>query len=412
MEDNESMDEKDLAKEEKREFEEKVLEAIEGLKDGHTTISTEGLEVTKYGKQGIMRMRNITIAIIDKDGHFTYNKENFAKLKETLKEEGVTLEEIGLPNLENAIDQEEQEKKEQDEKQDKQDRSENTENEDEKENKDSEKEEKDDVEDQKDEIADELGVDAKKIYPIRKDSQFYENHLGMFPGKNLFFYEDKEGKICVGTLDEKGKPIRDDVNFTNSEVAQMRPIIRMGDGREDVKKEIPLQTIGINNPARGDGDKDVQDRYIAVFKDENGYLEFEEVEQPRKEGDQPISERIEIGGRDRNTEAANELSENSTSNLTPSEKVKNYEDVQKSSKGEDGVQLDEVVNGIDIKQIREDLTRTYGPMPEERLKNMTESVIKDLEDGIHYDTAIASVGIEERDEGGRTPGEPKDKRRE
>ena len=109
---------KDLALKEKQEFEEQILEAIKDLKTGETTISEEGIEVTNYGGQATIKLKDITFGIIDKEGNFTYNKENFVQIKKVLEQEGLTLEELGLPDIEQWIDEEEKqiEENERDEK--------------------------------------------------------------------------------------------------------------------------------------------------------------------------------------------------------------------------------------------------------------------------------------------------------
>ena len=53
MAENDSMEGKDLAEEEKKMFEERVQEAMEKLKVGHTKISIEGIELTNYGGRSI-----------------------------------------------------------------------------------------------------------------------------------------------------------------------------------------------------------------------------------------------------------------------------------------------------------------------------------------------------------------------
>ena len=116
MEENEGMEGKDLALKEKHEFEAKVIAAIQNLKEGETTFSLEGIEVTNYGKQYTIKLKGITFGIINKEGIFTYNKENFIELKQKLEEEGIALEDLGLPDLEQSIDLEEKEKKEENEK--------------------------------------------------------------------------------------------------------------------------------------------------------------------------------------------------------------------------------------------------------------------------------------------------------
>lgn len=403
MAENEGREGKDLALDQKKEFEKRILEAIEDLKTGQTTVSTEGIEVTNYGEQYTIKLKGITFGIIDKEGKFTYNRENFKEVKEALKEDGLTLEDLGLPNLEQSIDQE----KEPDEKEPEHNKDEEKENPEPE--KDDEEQEKD-IEKDKEEIAEELGIEPKKIYPIREDSAFYKNHPGMFPGKDLFFFEDKQGNIKVGTKDENGRAIEDTVHFSSKQIGQMEQVIRLGDGREDVRKDIPLQTIAIENPAKGTVDKDVRDRYIAVFRGNGGYLEFEEVEQSREKGKPAVSERIEVSGREYNTHEMNERTENRRGGQTPGETVENYESLEESSKADDGIQPNEVDKETFKKQIAQDLTKTYGPMPADRLEAMTEDVMERIKAGEKRDEAIARVGIEERETGGRTQGEPRDNR--
>lgn len=109
MEENEAMEGKDLALDERQEFEGKILEAIKELKKGETTISVEGIEITNYGEQYTINLKGITFGLIDKEGNFSYNKQNFAEIKKSLEEEGLTLEELGLPDIEQWIDEEQQE---------------------------------------------------------------------------------------------------------------------------------------------------------------------------------------------------------------------------------------------------------------------------------------------------------------
>lgn len=394
MDENEEM-EKDLAKD--RKFEAVILENIKDLEKGQTTISTEGFEVTNFGEQYTIKYKGITFGIIEKNGEFTYNKDNLRKVIEVLKKEGKDLDDLGLPELEQSIDQE------------KESQPENSNDEEEQITEEQEKEDEEEteknIEEDKEKIADELGIDVKKIYPIREDSAFYKNHPGMFPNKDLFFFEDNQGKIKVGTRDEKGKPIEDTVHFSTKEVGQMEPVIRLGDGRKDSRKEIPLQTITIKNPAKENGEEDVQDRYIAVFRGNGGYLEFEEVEQSRETG-KAVAERIEVSGREYNTKDMNERTNNRSGGQTPGETSKNYESIENSLRGNNGVQPEETETKTYIEQIKQDIIRQYGPKDEKTLEEMANGVMERIEEyGEKRDEAIARVGIQERDKDGRSRGE-------
>lgn len=146
MAENEGMEGKDLAIKEKKEFEQKVLEAIKDLKEGETTISIEGLEVTNCKDNYTIKLKGITFGIIDRNGNFTYNRENFREVKKALEEEGMTLEDLGLPDVEEWIDKQ-QEKDKQEEQLGEKERDEedlSEEMEEEEEEKEEKKKEKDD----------------------------------------------------------------------------------------------------------------------------------------------------------------------------------------------------------------------------------------------------------------------------
>lgn len=402
MDENEGM-EQDLAKD--RRFEAIILEVIKNLKKGQTTISTEGFEVTNYdGELYTIEYEGITFGTITKNGEFKYIKENFKKVIEILQEEGKDLDDLGLPELEQSIDQEKEPQPE--------NSHEGEEETTEEQEKEDEEEPEKNIEEDREQIAEELGIDEKNIYPIREDSVFYKNHPGMFPGKDLFFFEDNQGNFKVGTRDEKGKPIEDTVHFSTKEIGQMESVIILGDGREDSRKEIPLQTIEIKNPAKGNGEEDIQDKYFAVIIGEGGYPEFHEVEQSRETG-KLVAERIEVSGREYNTKDMNERTNNRSGGQTPGETSRNYESIEESSRGDNGIQPDEIDTKTYIKQIKQDIIKQYGPMDEKTLEEMTNGVMKRIKEyGEKRDEAIARVGIKERDKDGRTIGEtPTDPRR-
>lgn len=393
-------EERNLATDKKQEFEARILEEIKDLKTGENTTSIEGIEVTNTGAGYTINYKGIIFGLIDKEGKFQYNSSKFKEVKAKLEEEGKTLEDIGLPELDQSIDQEkEPESEEQEEKDPKVEEGE-------KEQKDDEEEPKEDIEKDKERIAKELEIDPKKVFPIRQDSSFYEKHLGMFGGRNLFFYEDKYGKIKVGTLDENGKPIEDTEHFSSVDVGQMAQVIRLGDGRENVRREIPIQMIGIKNPAKQNGQEDVQDRYLAVYIGKTGELEFEEVEQSRKTGEL-VSTRIEIAERDYNTKAMQERIQGRADRQTPGQTAEQVKAVEERECSDKDISTDEVHadNDTFYMQLQEDITKTYGPMPKDKLNEMTKNAMELIKKGADRDKAIAKVGITEREQGGRARGE-------
>lgn len=87
---NESNDGQDLALNLKKEFEKKIKEVMEKLKEGETTISQEGIQLTLTKGQYIMSVHGIPVAIIAKTGKdsydFNYNLNNIKELEELLKQ--------------------------------------------------------------------------------------------------------------------------------------------------------------------------------------------------------------------------------------------------------------------------------------------------------------------------------------
>lgn len=252
MAENDAMEGKDLAVKEKKEFEERVLEAIQDLKEGQTTISTEGLEVTNNKDNYIIKLRGIPFGLISKDGKFMYNKENFKQVKKALGEEGITLEDLGLPDVEEWIDREEKQKKDQEigeSEKDEKDLSDDMEEKDKEESKPKGEEKTEDK--AKDEIARRYRVSPNQVVHIStgtrskrvtdKDhfsgiAKWAEKYDDIFilPGEDEYSWEtigvDKEGKEeVINNRQQEGKnpdvTIKmENQNSSNEEIEEVRPL--------------------------------------------------------------------------------------------------------------------------------------------------------------------------------------------
>ena len=216
MAENESMEEKDLAKDEKKEFKDELLEQIAKLKNGESSMIIGELEATKLADQTILKVRGKAIAIA-RGETIEYNVTNFEKLKEELAEEGQTLEDLGLPDLQTEIDKIQKQNSEKEKEQEENDDNEENDGEEiPEEEKDDEKPElqEDDKEKQdekKEEIAKKYNVDARHVIHIAKDEKITENEkfqglvdwmqeydeVYFIPGDDLFTYKaigEKDGK--------------------------------------------------------------------------------------------------------------------------------------------------------------------------------------------------------------------------
>lgn len=425
MEENEEMEGKDLALDEKEEFQRRILEAIKDLKTGQTTISIEGIEVTNYGKQYTIRLKGITFGMIDSKGNFQYSRENLNKLKEILKEEGQSLEDLGLPDLEEAIDLEEKAKLE---KQDEEElnQEDNGEKKEESE-KDDEKPKLEDkeVDEKKEEIARKYNVNANNVVHFAKDEKITEheriheltNWIGdredvyIIPGEDEYTYK------FVG---EKEGELEEIETVANKAIEGKAPdvTIKRVDG-EKITEISPLAMYEIDSQTA-----------IAMVKDEHGQTEALYCRQ--EGGDEKAywgSVIPEASGKNvlqQGPETREFMDHRYNSGLDLEkrgdslERQKSLEERGLPSKQE-GVQVDEI-NGSNnqnragnIEDIVEDLMRKDGivdklTVPPGYYECKAEKVLKLMEEDkeIIYENAVEQVEQEgQREEGGRTPGEAK-----
>lgn len=210
MAENEGMEGKNLAKAKKKEFKENVLEQVKKLKSGESKTIIGEMEATKIGDQVILKVRGKSIAIVTgKD--IEYNLPNFEELKKQLEEDGQTLDDLGLPDLQTEIDKIQKQTSKQEEKDDEQPKTEDDEQ--------GEQEQGDDEPDledesgdlQKEEVAREYNVKSNQVIHISKDekvtaderfqglaiwAQEYDN-IYVIPGQDYYSYKfigEKDGQ--------------------------------------------------------------------------------------------------------------------------------------------------------------------------------------------------------------------------
>lgn len=433
MAENESMEGKDLASEQKREFEEKLLEQIEELKEGETTTSIEGIEVTKIKGGYTVKLRGVDFAIISEEGEFSYNRANLKEIKQTLQDEGLTFDDLGLPDLEQAIDQEEQEKKQQQRDEEENENTQGGENGEETEEEKSD--EKPDLENEGDdlekkEIAEEYNVEVSQVIHFAKDERVTENER--FDGLVRWASE------------------YDDVYAIRGENEYSYRFIGSKEGKKEEIETAQDDKIGGQNPdvtiKRIDGEKitevkpfavyKIDDRsVIAIVKDDYGQPEALYCRQqggdkkqywgsviPEASGKNVIQQSPEVRGMiDYRYNSNNDLSEKADALA----RQKDLEQRGMPSKAQ-GVQVKEIEgsNGqnrsINIEDIAEDLMKKDGifdraTVPPGFYENKAQKVLKIMEEDekISYDEAVEIVEEQaEREEGGRTPGEGRNRRGE
>lgn len=432
MAENESMEGKDLATEEKKEFKEQILEQIENLKNGESKMIVGEMEATKIGDQAILKVRGKSIAIV-REKQIEYNLANFEALKKELEEEGKTLDDLGLPDLQEEIDKIQKQNSEKVEEQQTQEeqKEQEDEGEDIEEEKDDEKpelEEDKDKDEQKEEIAKQYNVDAKDVIHISKDEKITENErfqglvkwagdrddVYVIPGEDPYTYKfigDKDGEL---EEIEAGK---------NKAIGGKSPdvTVKRVDG-EQITEVRPLAMYEVDSQTS-----------IAIVKNEYG--EPEALYCRQEGGNEKAywgSVIPEASGKNvlqQSPETRDFMDHKYNSGLDLEEKtfaLTRQEDLEKRgvpSKAE-GVQVNEIDKSheqnreLNVEEIAEDLMTKDGivdrlTVPPGFYENKAEKVLKLMEEdkSITYEKALEQIESEgQREAGGRTPGEPRDKR--
>ena len=432
MAENESMEGKDLATEEKKEFKEQILEQIENLKNGESKMIVGEMEATKIGDQAILKVRGKSIAIV-REKQIEYNLANFEALKKELEEEGKTLDDLGLPDLQEEIDkiqkqnsEKVEEQQTQEEQKEQEDEGENIEEE-----KDDEKpelEEDKDKDEQKEEIAKQYNVDAKDVIHISKDEKITENErfqglvkwagdrddVYVIPGEDPYTYKfigDKDGEL---EEIEAGK---------NKAIGGKSPdvTVKRVDG-EKITEVRPLAMYEVDSQTS-----------IAIVKNEYGEPEALYCRQEGGNGKAYWGSVIpEASGKNvlqQSPETRDFMDHKYNSSLDLEEKTfaltrqENLEKRGVPSKAE-GVQVNEIDKSheqnreLNVEEIAEDLMTRDGivdrlTVPPGFYENKAEKVLKLMEENksITYEQALEQIETKgQREAGGRTPGEPRDKR--
>lgn len=416
MEENDAMEGKDLAIKEKKEFEEKVLEAIRDLKEGQTTISTEGLEVTNSKDNYIIKLKGIPFGLISKDGEFTYNKENFKQVKKALGEEGITLEDLGLPDVEEWIDQEEKQEKDQEIDESEKDEKDLS---DDMEEKEEEPEKEKSENESKEEIAKKHNVSSSKVTNVSTEKRITDKDT--LPGiekktrgyKEVYMVpgEDEYSRDMIG-INKDGEEEKIDIKQIEGKNPDVN--IKRIDGKEITEvKPIAFYQIG-NNQA------------VAVIKDSAGKDEWLFCRQEAGRGKEyfgiGIPEKDTKNVREKPVEGREFMDYRNNSSYDLSKKADELEkgaDLEERgipSRGGKGVQTEEIEGTArQNRQLRkediiEDLLKRDGII--DRLKaqpgfyeNKAEKVLTLMEtdDNITYEDAVKRVEDSGRRPEGNTP---------
>lgn len=420
MAENEAMEGKDLALKEKQEFEEQILQAIENLKTGETTTSIEGIEITSYGEQYTIKLKGITFGIIDKGGNFTYNKENFAQIKKDLEEEGITLEELGLPDIEEWIDEQENEKEEQEK--DEKDLSDDMEEKDEEEPEQEEKGE----DDEKEEMAKRHKVSPNQVVHISMDKRITDNDF--FPGIAKWAKDYKDVYVLPGKDEYSWETVginkdgeEEIINNKQQEGKNPDVTIEKVDGKK-ITKVKPLAIYEIDNKQSYAVVRDSAGKIQMVYcrQEEGRGKEYWGIGVPEADGKNVYEKSVE--GRefiDSRNNSSYDLSKKKDSLETATD----LEERGIPSRGGEGVQVEEIEGTqAQNRQMRkediiEDLLKRDGIVDRAKAmpgfyENKAEKVLRLMEnnDKITYEEAVEKVERGNREQGGRTPDENSRKR--
>lgn len=429
MAENEGMEGKDLATEEKKEFNEQVLEEVQKLKNGESKMIIGELEATKVQDQVILNVRGKSIAIV-RGNEIEYNLANFEELKKSLEEEGQTLEDLGLPDLQAEIDKiqkqnsEKQEAKETEQDEQNKDGEENSGEEQEEEKDDEKPDLEEDKDPKKEEIAKKYNVNKAQVIHIAKDEKITEHER--FQGL-VKWAEDRDDVYIIPGEDpytykfigEKDGELEEIEAGNNKVIGGKNPdvTIKRIDG-EAITEIKPLAMYEVDNQSA-----------IAIVENEHGDPEALYCRQQGGNEKEYWGSIIpEASGKNvyqQEPEVRNVMDYKNNSDLDV-ENIANQisEQVDLENRGwpsdEKGAQIKETTdkdkqNVININNAVQDLDKRYPNEMPGKHKVMAKKMLMAMTENksLTYEDALRQVEQEgQREPGGRTQGEPRDRRGE
>lgn len=432
MAENEGMEGKDLALEQLKQFNQKVLEAIDKLgtlKTGESATILGEIQITKsVGDNVILALKGKNIAIIT-NGSIKYNLVNYKEVKKALEEEGQTLEDLGLPDLEEAIakiqnqnnEKEQEDGQVQDEEQPEQDDNDEESIDEEKDD------EKPDLEDDKDpkkeEIAKKYNLNARNIVHIANDERVTENErfkglVEWSKGYDDVYAIPGDDEYSYKFIGSKKGNIQEIQTGNNKVIGGKNPDITIKRiDKEGIPEIKPLAMYEIDNESA-----------IAIIKDSHGQTEAIYCRQqggnekeywgsiiPEASGKNVEQESPEVRGiMDYRNNSVEDLDKKANELDIKKSLAERGAPVQVNADGMKGSKSQNIDNDVD--KIAEDLMKRDGIIDRataptgfyeyKAKKVLTLMLERDTEIG--YEQAIEQVEAEsQREDGGRTQGEPR-----
>lgn len=438
MAENESMEGKDLAQEQLKEFNNQVIEAIDKLgtlKTGESATLLGGIEVTKsIGDSSVLSLKGKKIAIIN-GKTIQYSLANYQEVKKALEEEGQTLEDLGLPDLEEAIakiqnqNREQEEQVEQEGEQLEEQEQEDSDEEIVDEEKDDEKPDlEEDKDAKKEEIAKKYNLNARNIVHLANDERVTENErfkglvewskeyddVYAIPGEDEYSYKFIGSK--KGSIEEIQAGTNKVMGGKNPDIT-----IKRIDG-EQITEIKPIAMYEVDSQTA-----------IAIVKDEHGqpetiYCRQQEGNEkeywgsviPEASGKNVVQESPEVRSfMDHRNNSGLDLSRKA-------DELSRQEELEERGlpSKEEGVQVEEIEGSrvqnreLNIEEIAEDLMGRDGivdraTVPPGYYEHRAEKVLVLMETNknLTYEQAVAQIENEgQREAGGTTPGDKNNRR--
>lgn len=267
MAENEAMEGKDFAKEEKikEQFEKVIMQKINEMENENATITIEGtdinIDVKKEKEVYQISLFGKQIATVRKDEEFSYNIEELENIKKTLedgKRPVAKYEDLGLPDIE-YLKELEKDKQKEDDEQEKEKKNPDDENKKD-ENKKDEKEKPDLEDDNKEEEKHEdegqqlqkksdwvkldLNAEVVKGKTLRELLRCDEEEAYVAPGKGQYDYS-----IVAGNK-EKGYKLLDSLERTEGRAPTQKVMSIENNDSKDVNEKVPLAMFKCKNSNR------------------------------------------------------------------------------------------------------------------------------------------------------------------
>lgn len=427
MEENEGMNEKDLAiaEKKKQEFENMIRDTINNKKEGQSEIVLQNglitMKIVQTKKGYKLNLLNKDIAIINKDSTFEYNIQELEEVKKSLENQKrpiANYKDLGLPDIEYLKELEKEKVKEENESDNEKDKkAANKEEEKTEEQKNEEEKEEPEKDEEKPELNSkksnwiklDLSREVVENTPLRNlipNCEKYEE-VYIVPGKDQYSYTIQGGNK------ENGYELLSELEPTEGKNPNQKIISLDGNGEKRVENKQALAMFKI---------KGREDEGFSITEAQPGNEQIRMEYWRKAYGDMYISTTVPQAHADRGIDKPTPevkylMSKDYTSRLEMERIFKTHEDIEDLQKQDVPDEANPAADGIELEELDRDTFKAK--MYENVLRELREEngnqqpgfletkaryiVDKIVDEGVNYNQAKEQAFHNGREKGGPTP---------